>query len=80
VRSESATGADADADAAAVGRGRLPAAGVPATGVDNVALHLTDHVLPKAPYRQWTPTFPYALRLALVRNPARTGKSFPVLG
>jgi hypothetical protein len=37
----------------------------------DAALHLTDNVLPKAPYRQWTLTFPYPLRLALVRDPQR---------
>ena len=37
----------------------------------DVALHLTDNVPPKAPYRQWTLTFPYPLRLRLVRDPQR---------
>ncbi len=35
----------------------------------DVALHLTDYVLPVAPYRQWTVTFPYSLRLRLARDP-----------
>jgi Putative transposase/Transposase zinc-binding domain len=36
----------------------------------DLALHLVDHVLPSAPYRQWTLTFPYPLRLRLCREPA----------
>ena len=35
----------------------------------DMACHLAQHVLPVAPYRQWTLTFPYPLRLALVRRP-----------
>lgn len=35
----------------------------------DVSCHLTEHVLPIAPYRQWTLTFPYALRLPLARDP-----------
>ncbi|MBK6848228.1 MAG: transposase zinc-binding domain-containing protein [Proteobacteria bacterium] len=35
----------------------------------DLALHLVDHVLPSAPYRQWTLTFPYPLRLRLAREP-----------
>jgi hypothetical protein len=35
----------------------------------DVALHLTDFVMPIAAYRQWTLTFPYALRLRLARQP-----------
>jgi hypothetical protein len=37
--------------------------------MEDVALHLTEFVLPVAPYRQWTLTFPYALRLRLARDP-----------
>lgn len=34
----------------------------------DVAAQLVDRVLPQAPYRQWTLTFPYRLRLRLVRD------------
>ena len=33
------------------------------------ALHLEQHVLPTVAYRQWTLTFPYALRVRLSRDP-----------
>ena len=32
------------------------------------AAYLVDMVLPEAPYRQWTLTFPFALRLLLARD------------
>src|SRR5690606_41800262 len=31
-------------------------------------MHLLDHVLPLAPYRQWVLTFPFALRFWLAAN------------
>ncbi len=36
----------------------------------DTAAHLVDHVLPRAPYRQWVFTVPKALRLRLAREPA----------
>jgi Putative transposase/Transposase zinc-binding domain len=36
---------------------------------ENTAAHLVDHVLPRAPYRQWVFTFPIPVRLALSRRP-----------
>jgi hypothetical protein len=36
----------------------------------DTAAHLVDHVLPRAPYRQWVFTVPRALRLRLARDPA----------
>ena len=33
------------------------------------AVHLVDSVLPHVPYRQWTVSFPYALRWRLVKEP-----------
>jgi hypothetical protein len=38
----------------------------------DTAAHLVDHVLPRAPYRQWVFTVPKALRLRLARDPAWT--------
>ena len=38
----------------------------------DTAAHLVDHLLPRAPYRQWVLTVPKALRLRLARNPAWT--------
>jgi len=38
----------------------------------DTAAHLVDHVLPRAPYRQWVVTVPKALRLRLARDPAWT--------
>jgi hypothetical protein len=38
----------------------------------DTAVHLVDHVLPRAPYRQWVFTVPKALRLRLARDPAWT--------
>ena len=38
----------------------------------DTAGHLVDHVLPRAPYRQWVVTVPKALRLRLARDPAWT--------
>ena len=38
----------------------------------DTAAHLVDHVLPRAPYRQWVFTVPKALRLWLARDPAWT--------
>lgn len=35
----------------------------------DTAAHLVDHVLPRAPYRQWVVTVPKALRLRLARDP-----------
>ena len=35
----------------------------------DTAVHLTDHVLPQIPYRQWVFTLPYRLRHLLSRNP-----------
>jgi len=34
----------------------------------DTAAHLVDHVLPRAPYRQWVVTVPKALRLRLARD------------
>jgi hypothetical protein len=36
---------------------------------EDTAAHLVDHVLPRAPYRQWVFTFPIPVRLALSRRP-----------
>ena len=36
----------------------------------DTAAHLVDHVLPRAPYRQWVFTVPKRLRLRLARDPA----------
>jgi hypothetical protein len=33
------------------------------------ASHLVDHVLPRAPYRQWTLSLPRKIRLLVIRNP-----------
>jgi hypothetical protein len=38
----------------------------------DTAAHLVDHVLPRAPYRQWVVTVPKALRLRLAQDPAWT--------
>ena len=38
----------------------------------DTAAHLVDHVLPRAPYRQWVVTVPKALRLRLARDPGWT--------
>ncbi|HEX2689477.1 MAG TPA: transposase [Kofleriaceae bacterium] len=38
----------------------------------DTAAHLVDHVLPRAPYRQWVFTVPKALRFRLARDPAWT--------
>jgi hypothetical protein len=38
----------------------------------DTAAHLVDHVLPRAPYRQWVLTVPKPLRLVLARDPAWT--------
>ncbi len=38
----------------------------------DTAAHLVDHVLPRAPYRQWVFTIPKPLRLRLARDPAWT--------
>ena len=35
----------------------------------DVAAHLVDHVLPVAPYRQWTLSLPHDIRLLVIRNP-----------
>ncbi len=35
----------------------------------DTALHLTEHVMPDVPYRQWTLSLPYALRLQVVSEP-----------
>jgi len=35
----------------------------------DTALHLTEHVMPEVPYRQWTLSLPYALRLQVVSEP-----------
>lgn len=35
----------------------------------DTAAHLIDHVLPRAPYRQWVFTLPKPLRLRLARDP-----------
>jgi hypothetical protein len=48
-------------------RGRLDR--LCATNAVNGAAHLVDHVLPRAPYRQWVFTFPIPVRLALGRRP-----------
>ena len=37
----------------------------------DTAIHLTDHVLPRVPYRQWVFTLPYRLRFLLSRDPRR---------
>ena len=37
----------------------------------DTAVHLTDHVLPRVPYRQWVFTLPYRLRFLLSRDPQR---------
>jgi hypothetical protein len=36
---------------------------------EDTAAHLVDHVLPRAPWRQWVFTFPIPVRLALSRRP-----------
>jgi hypothetical protein len=36
----------------------------------DVAAHLEERVLPRAPYRQWVLTFPWRYRLLLARRPA----------
>ena len=36
----------------------------------DVAHRLVHQVLPQAPYRQWTMTFPYRYRVRLARDPA----------
>ena len=33
------------------------------------AAYLVDHVLPRAPYRQWTLSLPHDIRLLVIRNP-----------
>ena len=38
----------------------------------DTAAHLVDHVLPRAPYRQWVLTVPKPLWLVLARDPAWT--------
>jgi len=38
----------------------------------DTAAHLVDHVLSRAPYRQWVLTVPKPLRLVLARDPAWT--------
>ena len=35
----------------------------------DIAAHLVDHVLPVAPYRQWTLSLPHDIRLLVIRNP-----------
>ena len=35
----------------------------------DTALHLTEHVMPDVPYRQWTLSLPYAVRLQVVSEP-----------
>jgi hypothetical protein len=35
----------------------------------DTAAHLVDHVLPLAPYRQWTLSLPHDIRLLVIRNP-----------
>ena len=35
----------------------------------DVAAHLVDHVLPVAPYRQWTLSLPHDIRMLVIRNP-----------
>lgn len=34
----------------------------------DTAIHLVERVLPRAPYRQWTLSFPIPLRFCLARN------------
>src|SRR4051812_16407661 len=38
------------------------------------AAHLVGHVLPVAPYRQWTLSVPWRLRMRLARDPALLSK------
>ena len=40
----------------------------------DTAAHLVDHVLPLAPYRQWTLSLPHDVRLLVVRNPDLLGR------
>jgi len=40
----------------------------------DTAAHLVDHVLPVAPYRQWTLSLPHDIRLLVIRNPDLLGR------
>jgi hypothetical protein len=40
----------------------------------DVAFHLTDHVLPRVPYRQWVITFPRPIRFLLARDKKLLGE------
>jgi len=42
------------------------------------AAWLVDSLLPEAPYRQWTITFPFSLRLALARDPRLLAEVFGI--
>jgi hypothetical protein len=45
----------------------------------DTAIHLTERVLPQAPYRQWTLSLPMQLRFLLAREYARESSNQPQL-